>query len=93
VSPANPDRIYALVEAEGDLRGLYRSEDRGATWTHVSDDRNLMARAWYYTHIDAHPRDPDVVFVSNESFFRSDDAGRTLEPISTPHGDNHDLWI
>ncbi|HSR40982.1 MAG TPA: hypothetical protein VLL48_02390, partial [Longimicrobiales bacterium] len=93
VSPANPDRIYALVEAEGDLRGLYRSEDRGATWTHVSDDRNLMARAWYYTHIDAHPTDADVVFVSNESFFRSDDAGRTLEPIFTPHGDNHDLWI
>ncbi len=93
VSPADPDRVYALVEAEGDLRGLYRSDDRGASFVHVSDDRNMTARPWYYMHVDAHPTQRDVVFISNESFFRSDDAGETLVPISTPHGDNHDLWI
>ncbi len=93
VSPADPDRIYALVEADGDERGLYRSEDRGTTWSHVSDDRNMTARPWYYMHVDVDPTDADVVYISNESFFRSDDAGRTIEPVSTPHGDNHDLWI
>ena len=93
VSPANPDRVYVLLEAEGDLRGLYRSEDRGASFAQISDDRNMLARPWYYTHVDAHPTDPDVVFINNESFFRSDDGGRTLVNIRTPHGDNHDLWI
>ncbi len=93
ISPARPNRVYVLLEAEGDLRGLYRSDDRGASFHHVSDDRNMTARPWYYTHVDAHPTNPNVVFISNESFFRSDDAGVTLTPISTPHGDNHDLWI
>ena len=93
VSPANPDRVYVLLEAEGDLRGLYRSEDRGASFRHISDDRNMLARPWYYTHVDAHPTDPDVVFINNESFFRSDDGGATITPIATPHGDNHDMWI
>lgn len=93
ISPANPDRVYVLAEAEGDLRGLYRSEDRGASFTHISDDRNMMARPWYYTHVDAHPTDADIVYISNEAFFRSDDGGRTLVNIPTPHGDNHDMWI
>jgi photosystem II stability/assembly factor-like uncharacterized protein len=93
ISPADPDRIYVLAEAEGDLRGLWRSEDRGASFTQISDDRNMMARPWYYTHVDAHPTDPDIVYINNESFFRSDDGGRTLVNIPTPHGDNHDMWI
>ena len=53
----------------------------------------MMARPWYYTHVDAHPTNADVVYISNESFFRSDDGGRTLVNIPTPHGDNHDIWI
>jgi photosystem II stability/assembly factor-like uncharacterized protein len=93
ISPADPDRVYVLAEAEGDLRGLWRSEDRGASFTQISDDRNMMARPWYYTHVDAHPTDSDIVYINNESFFRSDDGGRTLVNIPTPHGDNHDMWI
>ena len=93
VSPVQPNRVYAVVEAEGDLRGLYRSEDRGESFRHISDDRNITARPWYYLHVDAHPTERDVIFINNESFFRSDDAGETLIPISTPHGDNHDMWI
>lgn len=92
LSPADPDRIWALVEAEVD-RGLYRSDDAGRSWQLVSDDRNMMARPWYYMHVDAHPTDPNTVFVSNEGFYRSIDGGRTMEAVPTPHGDNHDLWI
>ena len=93
ISAANPDRVYVLAEAEGDLRGLYRSEDRGDTFRQISDDRNMLARPWYYTHVDAHPHDADVVYINNESFFRSDDGGETLVQIPTPHGDNHDMWF
>jgi photosystem II stability/assembly factor-like uncharacterized protein len=93
ISPARPDRVYVLAEAKGDLRGLYRSEDRGATFKMVGDDPEMMARPWYYTHVNAHPTNPDVVFINNEGFFRSDDGGATLTNIPTPHGDNHGLWI
>ncbi len=91
VSPADPQRVYALVEAlDG---GLFRSEDAGATWTLVNDDRSYRQRAWYYTHVYADPHDPDSVYVLNTGFYRSTDAGGSFERIGVPHGDNHDLWI
>jgi photosystem II stability/assembly factor-like uncharacterized protein len=91
VSPANSDRVWALVEA--DNGGVYRSENGGNSWTRVNQERDLRQRAWYYTHIYADPKNADEVYVLNVGFSRSNDGGRTFTPIATPHGDNHDLWI
>ena len=91
VSGANPNRVYAIVEAEEG--GVFRSNDGGKTWTKANDERKLRQRAWYYTHIYADPKNADVVYVLNVQFFRSQDGGKTFNVVRTPHGDNHDLWI
>jgi photosystem II stability/assembly factor-like uncharacterized protein len=91
VSGANPNRVYAIIEAaEG---GVFLSDDAGATWKLVNDDRRLRQRAFYYTRIYADPQDKDTVYVLNTGLYRSTDAGKTIRPIRVPHGDNHDLWI
>ncbi len=91
VSPAMPERVWAMVEAESG--GLYRSDDGGDKWSRVNEDRNLRQRAWYYTRVYADTKDKDGVYVLNVGFHRSKDGGRTFQGIGTPHGDNHDLWI
>ncbi len=91
VSGANPERVYAVIEAEEG--GVFRSNDGGQSWTRTNEDRRLRQRAWYYTHVYADPQNADVVYVLNVQFFRSRDGGRTFEVVRTPHGDNHDLWI
>jgi photosystem II stability/assembly factor-like uncharacterized protein len=91
VSAANPDRVWAIVEA--DQGGVFRSDDAGRTWAKTNDERTLRQRAWYYTHIYADPKSADVVYVLNVQFFRSKDGGKSFERIGVPHGDNHDLWI
>jgi photosystem II stability/assembly factor-like uncharacterized protein len=93
VSPSNPKRVYALIEAPGEERALYRTDDAGATWTRMSNEPGLLLRPFYYTNVHAHPTDPDIVFVNNQSFFKSVDGGRTFKTLTTPHGDNHALWI
>ena len=93
LSPANPKRVYALIEAPGDERALYRTDDSGTTWTRQSNDFNLLRRPFYYTNVHAHPKDADTVFVNNEGFFKSTDGGKTFKTGTTPHGDNHSLWI
>jgi photosystem II stability/assembly factor-like uncharacterized protein len=93
VSPARPDRVWAIIEAEGDGKGLYRSDDGGATWQKVNGDPELVQRPWYYMHVVADPQDPETVYVLNVQFWKSTDGGRTFTRIPTPHGDNHDLWI
>ena len=91
VSPAKPDRVWAIVEA--DEGGVYRSEDAGATWTRINEERVLRARSWYYTHIYADPIDEETVYVLNAPMMKSVDGGVTFKPVPTPHGDNHGLWI
>lgn len=91
VSPARPDRVFAVIEAEDG--GVFRSDDGGRSWRRVNEDRRLRQRAWYYTHVYADPKDADTVYVLNVQFLRSQDGGRTFTPVPTPHGDNHDLWI
>ncbi|HEX5831705.1 MAG TPA: hypothetical protein VFY16_12040, partial [Gemmatimonadaceae bacterium] len=93
VSAANPNRVYALIEAPEREGGLYRSDDRGETWTLVGTQRGLVNRPFYYTNVDADPTNADRVFVGTESFFVSTDGGKSWKTLSTPHGDNHDLWI
>jgi len=92
VSPADPDRVWAIIEAEPG-GGVYRSDDRGRTWTRTNDENKLRQRAWYYTHIEADPADPNTVYALNTGFYRSVDGGRTFESIQVPHGDVHDVWI
>ncbi|MDP2955263.1 MAG: hypothetical protein Q8N53_02480 [Longimicrobiales bacterium] len=93
VTPADPRRVYALVETTDPDEGLYRSDDNGETWRLASNQEGLMERPFYYTNVDADPKNADVVWVNNENFFKSSDGGATWQDVSTPHGDNHDLWI
>ena len=91
VSPAQTDRVWAIVEAE--KGGLFRSDDGGVNWETVSEDGYLVQRPWYYSHVFAHPTDPETVYVLNLKAWVSTDGGRTFTHLTTPHGDNHELWI
>jgi len=91
VSPANPERVYAIIEAEEG--GLFRSDDAGASWERLNGARDAYARAWYYIHIAADTVDEDTVYVLNVVLLKSIDGGNTFTAKETPHGDVHELWI
>jgi photosystem II stability/assembly factor-like uncharacterized protein len=91
VSPAQEGRVWAIVEAEDGA--VFRSDDGGATWQRLSEQGDLRWRAWYYSHIFAHPTQPNTVYVLNGAAWKSTDGGATFVKYPTPHGDNHDLWI
>ncbi len=91
VSGANPNRIWAVVEAE--KGGIFRSDDSGETWHILTDDHRFRQRAWYYSHIFADPKSADTVYILNTSAYRSNDGGKTFANLRAPHGDNHGLWI
>ncbi|HEX9688151.1 MAG TPA: glycosyl hydrolase [Thermoanaerobaculia bacterium] len=92
VSPVRPERVWALVESK-EKGGVYRSDDGGEKWTRVNSENKLRQRAWYYTRIYADPKSPETVYALNTGFYRSNDGGRTFNPIRVPHVDNHDLWL
>lgn len=93
VSAADPHRLYVLMEAPIGEGGLYRSDDNGARFHLVSTQANLLDRPFYYTNLDADPKNADILYVNSTRFFQSMDGGKTWQRRSTPHGDNHDMWI
>jgi photosystem II stability/assembly factor-like uncharacterized protein len=95
VSPAAPERLYVLVDAVGGAGGLYRSDDAGASFAHVTADKRIFNRGWYFGGVTVDPLNADVVYIPNTIMLRSDDGGRHFIPIKgDPTGDDfHTLWI
>lgn len=93
VSPANPDIVYALIEAYGDKGGFFRSTDRGASWE--KRDNYKTSSAQYYQEIFCDPINPDLVY-SVETYSKyTEDGGKTWKRLPLPerHVDDHALWI
>jgi photosystem II stability/assembly factor-like uncharacterized protein len=90
-APGGAGRVYALIEAESG--GLFRSDNAGESWHKLTDDHRFTQRAWYFTHIFADTKNPDVVYILNTGMYRSTDAGKSFSAIRAPHGDRHGLWI
>lgn len=93
VSAADPDRVYVLIEAPEGEGGVYRSDDRGESFALQSTFAPLLDRPFYYCNLYADPNDADKLFGSATQFWVSADGGKNWKRASTPHGDNHDLWI
>ena len=95
VSPANSNKVYALIESDSDQDkgGLFVSNDAGNSWSMVSGDNRLVQRAWYYIEVFPDPNDENTVYVMSAPALRSIDGGKSWERITGTHGDFHNLWI
>ena len=105
MTPAAPDRLYALIETgdgvpyngkETESGELWRSDNNGKTFKLINSNRDLGGRQAYYTRTTASPDNPNEVYFMSNSFFSSIDGGVSLEnrpPQSSPNWDHHEMWI
>ncbi len=95
VAPSNPRIVYANVAAKQGQGGLYRSDDGGANWKHVSGDARIWSRWWYFGRVRVDPRNADIVYIPNTALYKSTDGGHSFLPIKgAPGGDDyHIAWI
>jgi len=93
VSPANPDVIYAIIEAADDKGGFFRSTDRGETWERRN--KYMTSSPQYYNEIICDPKDEDTVYTMDTFMHVTRDGGKTLArmPREFRHVDDHALWI
>ena len=92
ISPANPEYIYAIVEASQGKGGFFRSTNRGASW----DKRSGYSTSGnYYQEIVCDPDDENKVFSLNTWLNHTEDGGKTfiLTGEKSKHVDNHCMWI
>ena len=93
ISPVNPDYVYAIIEADYDNSGFYRTTNRGASWEKMSDYKNVSAQ--YYSETFCDPVDVNKVYLLDTFSSITTDGGKTFTRISTKgrHVDDHAFWI
>ena len=86
-------RVYLIIEAKEKKGGLFRSDDGGATWRKITEDPRIET-FWYMGEIFVDPKNPDVVYVPLQNFYRSTDGGKSFTAIKgAPGGDDyHTMW-
>ena len=94
VSRSDPRIVYALIESE-EPGELWRSKDRGRTWTMVNDNPDINSRPFYFTDVRVDPGNPNRVYTLSGATHISTDGGRTFEAVSyqSQFGDVHAMWI
>ncbi len=91
MTPANSQRIYALIETgdgvpwhgqETDSGELWRSDDGGKSWKLTSHNRNLAGRSAYYSRCAVAPDDPDEAYFLSASYSVTTDGGDSAKTVS-----------
>ncbi len=93
VAPSKPQVVYANIEAEKG-RGLYRSDDGGASWTKLDASNYMLWRPFYFGNLIVDPKDENKIFKPDGPLLLSPDGGKSFNVVSNAaHGDFHDVWI
>lgn len=91
-SPANPELVFAIVEAAEGKGGFFRTTNHGASWQKMSGHRTSGN---YYQEIIADPVDADVIYSMDTWMHVSRDGGKSFQLVGEDykHVDNHSMWI
>ena len=96
VTAADPNLVYATIEAVGDEKGFYRSRDKGESWEKRNGYISGGTGPHYYQEIEASQVNPDLVYQMDVFLQVTRDGGATFSILETAfdkHSDNHALVI
>ncbi|EDM80111.1 hypothetical protein PPSIR1_35712 [Plesiocystis pacifica SIR-1] len=93
ISPHDPDVVYAAIELNLRTGAVFRSSDRGESWTKQSDTVAGGTGPHYYQELYASPHAKDRIYLADVRMRVSDDGGETFRIMDEEfkHSDNHAL--
>ncbi|MGB5316613.1 MAG: glycosyl hydrolase, partial [Robiginitalea sp.] len=96
VTPADPDLVYATIEAAEGEKGFYRSTNKGESWERRNGYTSGGTGPHYYQEIEVSPTDPNLIYQMDVFLHVTRDGGKSFDYLGTgreKHSDNHALWI
>ena len=91
ISKQKPDILYAAIELDRRTGGVFKSLDRGETWTKQSSAVSGGTGPHYYQELFASPHHFDRLYLTDANMQISNDGGKTFYRMNerNKHGDNH----
>ncbi|HNP97051.1 MAG TPA: glycosyl hydrolase, partial [Cyclobacteriaceae bacterium] len=96
VTAANPNLVFATIEADEKNRGFYRSTDKGESWEKRNSYISGGTGPHYYQEIEASQTNPDLIYQMDVFLHVTRDGGKSFDYLGTgreKHSDNHAMWI
>ncbi len=93
ISPQDPDVLYAAIELDRRTGGVYRSDNRGASWIKMSNTVSGATGPHYYQELYASPHEFDKIYLADVRIQISEDGGKTFKRMNerSKHSDNHSI--
>lgn len=100
---ANSSDSYGRPSS-GTIKGatVYRSDNKGKSWTQVSGLTPEMKKymqyhsatyGWVFAQMRVDPNDENTIYTMGLGLNVSTDGGKTYKELDGMHGDHHGLWI
>lgn len=91
ISPQKPDIVYAAITLDRTTGGVFKSEDRGASWKKMSNTVAGGTGPHYYQELYASPHHFGTLYLMDVQTEVSTDHGATFEEMDTDsrHVDDH----
>ena len=96
VTAADPDLVYATIEADEKNKGFYRSADQGESWSKKNPYISGGTGPHYYQELTASPQTADLVYQMDVFMRVTRDGGDHIAILGTgreKHSDNHAFWV
>ncbi len=93
ISPQKPDVLYAAIELDRRTGGVFRSDNRGSSWTKQSNTISGATGPHYYQELYASPHEFDKIYLADVRIQVSDNGGKTFYRLKEQdkHSDNHNI--
>ncbi len=92
VAPSNPNVVYVMFEASDNKGGVFRSDDKGASFKKMN---SYFSSGQYYSELVVDPYDENKIYSLDTYTKVSVDGGKTWKNLGNNkrHVDDHALWI
>ena len=88
-----PDNVYCLTTEGQDFEALFKSTNKGVSFTNTNISVSIGAQAWWDLVFKVSPTNQNTYYMAGVWMNKSVDAGATWEGLYGIHADDHNLFF
>lgn len=97
ISKSHPDILYCTYSAMKDkdygFGGIFKTTDGGINWEEMDANINGSIYSWWFSKVQVHPKNPDIVWVSEFNMYHYDVEDQNWKTVGGIHVDQHAVYI